>query len=138
MENGLRSKGKDHFDDNFDTKEDNFISPSEFFNPRDSKLKRSLHKIALNSATTTPKHQITLESKWLKIIELYTMRDELAKKFHFPSTSQLKKKYPILPSGEFYKIMIKDRLFERDWKVNFPETIYLDAEGHVAMVYTEP
>jgi hypothetical protein len=28
MENGLRSKSKKHFDDKFEAKEDNFISPS--------------------------------------------------------------------------------------------------------------
>ncbi len=34
--------------------------------------------------------------------------------------------------------MVKDRLFEKEWKVNFPETIFLDVDGNVVMVYTEP
>lgn len=66
------------------------------------------------------------------------MREELSKKFQFPSMIKLRKKYPILPSGEFYRILSKLRVFDREWRVNFPETIFEDNEGNTVMIYTNP
>ena len=48
------------------------------------------------------------------------MKDELTKIYKTATPSEMKIKYSILPGSIFYKIFTKDRIYEKEWKINFP------------------